>query len=368
MSERIDAILTYHSTKDFGTKANLEQQQKRIADVYRSLGTEDVERLGQFATDGTDPTSSRDLAAILRCLTCFCPGSLLDHHGTLVDRGVFDPPVIYHGAGDGIAGRMLDRLPGETPDRLLFALAWVGGVAVDRAFHHWRQQPPAWADRLFIPPHRYSLQAGWELTADGRRRDLFVTTCHPLLPPSDDRSQLGAVRVVQDHEGLCGWCGRTLTTLIDLDLATIDVPHLDPFHGRLRIATCEVCSCYGTVFTQFGLTGSSAWHQANRRPDYLPDPKEEWNKLPRECLVLGKETRNWLETADWLVPGVRFSQIGGHPTWIQDAEYPECPGCGRPMPFVAQLANEDYEKYGEGIYYMFACVRCGVAATEYQQS
>jgi hypothetical protein len=38
------------------------------------------------------------------------------------------------------------------------------------------------------------------------------------------------------------------------------------------------------------------------------------------------------------------------------------------MPFIGQMSNEDYEKYGEGIYYLFACGRCGVSATNYQQS
>jgi hypothetical protein len=367
MSETIDAILAYHSTKNFGTKANQEQQEKRIADLYRSLGTEDTAKLAQLVINGTDPRGLGRSGEILQCLACFRPGSLKGLHESLVDHNVFYPPVIYHGAGDGIAGRVLGRLPGENPDHLLCALAWIGGNGVERAFQLWRAHPPAWIDRLCIPPYRYSLQAGWELTTEGRRRDLFVTTCYPLLPPGDDRSQVDGIRVVQDHDGACGWCGRSLTTLIDLDLATIEVPHLDPFHD-LRIATCQVCSCYGTVFTEIGPDGSSVWHQSNHRPDYLPDPKEEWNKLPRGCLVLSRKIRHWLETADWTLPDVRFSQVGGHPTWIQDAEYPECSGCGHPMPFVAQLSNEDYEKYGEGIYYMFACVRCGVAATQYQQS
>jgi hypothetical protein len=116
------------------------------------------------------------------------------------------------------------------------------------------------------------------------------------------------------------------------------------------------------------LDGGSTWHAANRKPDYLPAPSEEWPLLPTGCLVLGGEERHWLESADWLVGGVRFSQIGGLPTWIQEARYPDCLECGRAMPFIAQLSNEDIEEYGEGIYYMFACTDCGVAATGYQQS
>lgn len=85
-------------------------------------------------------------------------------------------------------------------------------------------------------------------------------------------------------------------------------------------------------------------------------------------LHFGGTPRPRIESANWLVPGVRFSQVGGHPTWIQDAEYPRCPDCGRTMPFVAQLSNEDIEEGAEGIYSIFACRECGVAATGYQRT
>jgi hypothetical protein len=84
--------------------------------------------------------------------------------------------------------------------------------------------------------------------------------------------------------------------------------------------------------------------------------------------VLGPQTRPPLESGDWLAPVEEFSQIGGHPTWVQDAEYPQCPGCQQPTPFIDQLSNEDYEKYGEGIYYLFAYGQCGVVSTNHQQS
>ncbi|KAJ3053906.1 hypothetical protein HK102_011608, partial [Quaeritorhiza haematococci] len=144
--------------------------------------------------------------------------------------------------------------------------------------------------------------------------------------------------------------------------------HVTPFQGRPRIAACEVCSCYGTVFTKVDMKGSFAWHGSNERPDELPEPDEEWETLPRHGLAPGPRPRDPVESADWLVPGVCFSQLGGHPTWIQDAEYPECPDCRQTIPFVGQISNEDCQEFGEGIYYLFACGRCGVTATGYQQS
>jgi hypothetical protein len=52
--------------------------------------------------------------------------------------------------------------------------------------------------------------------------------------------------------------------------------------------------------------------------------------------------RHFLESADWLLPGVAFSQAGGLPTWIQDARYPACPDCTETMPFLGQISNADF--------------------------
>ncbi|WP_251037567.1 DUF1963 domain-containing protein [Paenibacillus albidus] len=109
----------------------------------------------------------------------------------------------------------------------------------------------------------------------------------------------------------------------------------------------------------------------NRKPDYLEDiaPEEEGE----EFLSAGRELfcsvqpRNGYHAVQWaLDPAV--SQIGGHPTWVQDAEYPPCPCCSRPMRFVAQLDWAQLEDYGEGIYYMFICAKDRITATTYQQS
>ena len=61
------------------------------------------------------------------------------------------------------------------------------------------------------------------------------------------------------------------------------------------------------------------------------------------------------------------SQVGGHPAWEQDAEYPPCPECRLPMRFVGQVATGEIEP-AEGITYAFLCPDCLMAATSYQQT
>jgi hypothetical protein len=368
VSDRVTAIRQFHETRSFGTPENLRRQQERAAVLYRSLELEEARGLALLTLDAFEPGKTGITDEILRCLACLRPGSLDGFHHALLDRGILYPPVVWHGAGADVASRIVGMLPGEVTNHLLLTLAWIGDEVVQDAFRRWRNEPPEWVTRLRLSPHQYAEEAGWELTEKGTRRDLFAYRCHPLAGPEGQAADAGIARVVTEHEGACRWCGRALTTLLDLDLTS---PSLSPliYDGRrLRIAACDVCSCYGTVFTAVGPDGESSWHEGNRQPAYLPRDAADWPRMPQGRLVLGKEPRHWLESADWLVPGVCFSQVGGHPTWVQDADYPRCPECGRAMQFVAQVSNEDIDENSEGIYYTFACRGCGVAAVNYQQS
>ena len=157
-----------------------------------------------------------------------------------------------------------------------------------------------------------------------------------------------------------------MTALFDLDLSNALLASLGIEGSRLRIETCDVCTCYGMVFTQVDWSGGTSWHPANIRPDYLPDDAADWDFPKADALVLSSQQRPITESADRNMP-ISFSQVGGHPSWEQDSEYPRCPSCQRRMVFIAQLSNEDYAA-AEGIYYAFVCRDCRVAATHYQQT
>ncbi|MEO6811868.1 MAG: DUF1963 domain-containing protein [Isosphaeraceae bacterium] len=371
MAGRVAELKRFHGTKSFGSRANLILREDEAAGLYHALEPQEARELASFAIGLDLPTEGEDKGEILRCLACLRPGSLDDFHLDLVGRGILYPPMIWYGAGADIAARIVGMLPGPDTLRtnhLLLALAWIGDGVVQDAFDRWRNEPPEWVAMLYVPPHRYAEEAGWELMDKGSRRDLFARRCHPLVVPEEGASNARIATVVAEHEEACRWCGRSLTTLIDLDLTAPALSFLSLDGRRLRIATCEVCSCFGAVFTKVGPDGGSTWYEGNQKPEYLPDDADDWPRMPAGRLVIGDEPRHWLEAADWLVPGVRFSQVGGLPTRVQDAEYPRCPECDHAMPFVAQISNDDLDESSEGIYYMFACRGCGVAATSYQQS
>lgn len=373
MSERVAALMRFHGRTPRQASAEPVPNQDEAADLYRALDSHEARRLAEFAIGSPALGARAPHPEILLSLACLRPGSLDGLHGTLIDRGIFYPPVIWHGAGPEIAAKIIDLIPGRAADRLslnhmLLASAWIGDGVVQDGFSRWREDPPGWAATLYVPPHRYAEEAGWELTIEDTRRDLFRRRCHPLVEPTDPTAVAGIAAIVADHEGECGRCGRALTTLLDLDLASPPLSFIGLGGRRLRIATCDVCSCFAPVFTHVDSDGGSTWHDGSPVPNFLPREAHRWPRMPQGRLVFGGMDRPWLEAANWLVPGVRFSQFGGHPTWVQDAEYPRCPECGQTMPFVVQVSNEDIDEGSEGIYYAFACLGCGVAAVGYQQS
>lgn len=59
--------------------------------------------------------------------------------------------------------------------------------------------------------------------------------------------------------------------------------------------------------------------------------------------------------------------IGGHGDWVQDAEYCECPKCGKTMKLLAQIPWSLIDG-GEGILYVEICPECYVLSAFHQQT
>ncbi|WP_328301496.1 YwqG family protein [Streptomyces sp. NBC_00435] len=68
--------------------------------------------------------------------------------------------------------------------------------------------------------------------------------------------------------------------------------------------------------------------------------------------------------------GEVLGQLGGAPDWLQADETPDCPGCGVPMGFTAQLEEGPdpgtAPDFGAGSAYAYACEPCGRAAFLWQ--
>jgi len=165
-------------------------------------------------------------------------------------------------------------------------------------------------------------------------------------------------------DGECAFCSSPLWTVLDVDLADDRVvaalAHTG-WSGRLRIVTCQFCSCYGPLFCEVTSDGGATWSPLTQRPRYLPGGREE---PERPLFAVGERRATPYLASAWQVGG---STLGGYPDWIQDAEYLKCPRCGDYMDYVALVGGADM-RTGEGAHYACLHARCGLAGVTYQQS
>jgi hypothetical protein len=351
---------------------SIERGQELIA-LLREISVDDARAVAAWVTQlwASDPETYGDAEPVLLGLSCSFPGSLTGLHQTLLDGETFVADQAFRDADAGTRDRLIRTLeedPNE-PDALR-RLAYIGDEVVQAQFHRWRQSPPGGCTHIATEIDSRARDAGWELTAEGGRRDLFHVECYQLVPHDQalGGEAPGPASVVAPHEESCGWCGRQLTTLFDIDLRDSRLTFLAPGWNHLRVAMCERCTGFGTVFTEVDGRGCSRWSSRNRRPDYIGDGDSAWD-FPKCGLVLGRRRSPFEAHPDLLdLPG-GGSQLGGFWMWMGEEPHPDCPKCGRAMGFVGQLQTTDaFGEVWDGTTYAWLCQDCGMAATTYAQT
>lgn len=331
-----------------------------------------------------------EILPFLGQLNTSVPGALAERSGAFAAGGYILPSWLYLGAPASTTSHLIDMFdqPVYAPQRngLLLALAWIGDEMAQRQFRAWRENPPSWRSQLYIAPDEYTVDAGWELTPHNDRRELFYQSCYELVPvggpdESGDSDKPHSVANGMPVEAACGWCGRALVTLLDIDLrdqrcafvlSETEAPL--PTGTRLRLAHCLWCSAYATLYTDVDLSGGVSWSAENEAMPRILEQVglgEDDELLPSAThrLTLGAKRRTPFEVVGrFMLDETGISQLGGHPEWIQDARYPLCPSCRRHMPYIGQVAWEDLDELAEGSTYAFLCLPCGKAATIYQQT
>ncbi|MEU8217165.1 hypothetical protein AB0C47_15460 [Micromonospora taraxaci] len=289
------------------------------------------------------------------------PERLTPYLGSLLDRDVLWPGKLYRAADADVVSRIVERIDGGgTPDRLnhlLIILAHTAHPLAESAMRRWSTHPPAGADKPYVGVLDYAREGGWTVGPDGRRRDLCGGTAYMWMMRETPRRADG---------GTCPWCTSPLWTAAELDTADPAVgaalAHTG-WSGRLVIETCHFCACYATLYSQVTPAGTTAWWAGNTRPDYLGSLEAE--DPPSLTPIPGAVRHSPYQASAWDRGG---STMGGRPDWIQDAEHPDCPGCGQPMDYVGLIGGADLDEYGEGAYYLHLHQPCGFAAVNYQQS
>lgn len=307
------------------------------------------------------------------------PGSFADLYSSFIENKLFlGDGVLFREANGAVRDQLLALLDESSQDasiiaNVLSALAWIGDEQVQEQFSQWQHDQPSWLSHRRGSLERYMHLAGWELTPDGKRRNLCFSQCYELIPREErrDRRDVEPIRVMIPREDRCGSCGRHLFTLFDYHLRDPRFAFLNLGGEQLRIAMCPTDTSLGErVFTEVDAFGKSEWSHENGEPVEPLDDLDDWEDLPPlpyDQLVLGDARRTPVETqAAYWQKGL--SQIGGYPEWVQYPDYPRCPKCQQTMVFIGQLELADIAENVEGMIYAFLCADCGIAATGYQQT
>lgn len=179
--------------------------------------------------------------------------------------------------------------------------------------------------------------------------------------------QPAVFRAVAEYGENCPHCSLPLINLFEVAPSAVGLS-TQGWPGQIRILTCQCCTAYNTVFATVDPQGQPRWCEKNALSTLAVENSSDWITLPLDVLHPG-ESRLPLFAAEIFLP-TTFSQLGGHPAWVQDADYPTCPTCAQTMMFLAQLSYEDIEEeeYAEGMLYGFICPSCQTTATSYQQT
>jgi hypothetical protein len=246
----------------------------------------------------------------------------------------------------------------------------------------------AWADDLGLDAELHLYGVGYEWNDTGFRRLYFPESSH-LIFPLDYRTYIEHPYWVQkthhptwrlpDSNGLfyrfgglhhaeCAVCGNRLHHLLTLDPVPSSL-HLP----SLTLATCLSCLGWSQPILFYK-------HQANGQPESTgyagpPNlPKFPAEPLREVSIYLARSPSRWQWQAWGMSNGRQnLHRLGGHPVWIQNADYPVCVQCQRRMHFIIQLDSDLLTHTGTewlwgsgGICYGFWCDQCRISAFSWQ--
>jgi hypothetical protein len=236
----------------------------------------------------------------------------------------------------------------------------------------------------------YSNMAGFEVR-ENRVRQLFFKDCyhlifersffenqdkplwlsvenHPTWHFEDSKSV--TANFGGDIDSECGCCGNQLHRLIEFDKISDD---FDLGINKLILATCMSCLGWeeSPLFyrhNEMGMPESLIRKKNKTEPEFLAEP------LKVTTVKLVQTPNRWM-FQDWALSNSRenLNRLGGHPSWIQDSEYPDCPDCKDKMTFLAQLdsdlptiTDEEWLWGSGGICYAFWCSKCKISSFLWQ--
>ncbi|WP_225223741.1 DUF1963 domain-containing protein [Solibacillus merdavium] len=375
LADQVDILKVMHAPRKYDPLIQYVPFPIRKEQIYVSLSYQDAQRMLKYAMELLAVNNESEAQDILLSLVCYRDDNISVALPELIQRGLFQDPILFKDAPQDIRNQLIVRVLWDEDNRnhLLLALGWIGDAKVINQYREWQMHQPKWAEQLYVTPETYAVDGGWELTSNGERRNLVNPLCYAIRQTDqqdDDEVVLkeDPAHFLETSHSTCPWCNRKLTKLMVAATSHPALQYLDLQIENLQVITCELCGSFSTIYMELDNDGMPVWSRYNQEPVYLSDMDDVNSSIETSPnLVLSQEPQSPYYAAVWTMSQLN-SQIGGHPSWVQDPEYPVCPCCERRMRFIGQIDYADYDEYAEGIYYMFICPKDYITATIYQQS
>ncbi|MBA4074454.1 MAG: hypothetical protein C0508_05375 [Cyanobacteria bacterium PR.023] len=273
---------------------------------------------------------------------------------TMLQVGYAPLDHLFRAAGPHTEAELLAMLEKkDRPELVMSALAWIDREEITDRFAQWKRKETIALLDL------YMFNAGWELDANYQKRWLFKRSCFGLKAAS---KQIGssASSIIIDEK--CRWCDRPLYSLSDFPTTYLE--KLFDLASTVRTLSIPFCM-YCTLFEPVPMSLKPANDgKVDFSPRIAEDKRiEQPNYKLETCggilhLEIAGSMRDCFSAVD-SGRSYNLSQIGGFPTWPQDANFPHCVECGQTMLFFMQVESMDFPvlQY-EGVYHFFVCQSC----------
>lgn len=285
------------------------------------------------------------------------------------DKKIFCYPALYKDAAeqtvDAMAAMLMrDDINPSAANALLLCLAAAGGEKVFHTFQALERHPRRWREGLHCNPSVYAAYGGWSYGADGKLIKTIFGTCYPMIKGDFAAKEESPVKIGAKANGICPYCGCPLVNLMEINGREPRL-HFLGIHGTIKAKCCPNCFVFSDgSYCRYEIDGESTIipYKSDCNHNYWKD--EEINGLACNTYILGSSPVPLRYAADW----EGGSSIGGFAFWIQDCDIKRCPGCGKPMTYLAQIQWDLLVDGMEGNAYIEICKGCKILAVLHQQT
>lgn len=363
--DNVDILLIMHRTRNIDPLIKEIELSLSKTEVASQLSEVQFDRLSDEIVSLIEKgkgTVACEIACTLRRVTTFDFTRILE---ALLAQDELGIPFLFLGASAQIRDELIKRVK-YSPLEALTALAWIGDEKVVQHFHKWKRDFREEYSELFEYPHGCTYTAGWELTTDSERRNLYLPQAIPLEIIQKTASASTHTIFAESNE-TCRWCQRLLLVMFNLENSEHLLVDNESDFFEFEIVTCEFCAGLTNALYMEKNGSRTQWSRFNQAKINLPKWLEQKPIMPREILQPSKRVRSAYFTCEaQFEKGI--SQIGGLPSWIQWPSYPKCPSCETTMLFVGQVSEKDLNEFGESLYYAFKCFDCRRVTASSSQS